>query len=194
MLNRVAASVPAYLIILRALLAPMMLGAEWIGAGRELLAGFMALAVTSDIFDGVIARRLGVVTPALRVADSNADMLFYGAAGFTVWWANPDPIRRAASWIWIVALLYVVRWAQDWFKYRRLTSYHAYSSKISGLLLSIAIIAVLFHCHAGLLVSMTLAVGIVAQVEAGLMTLVLPVWTLDVTGLWKALALSTRQT
>ena len=47
------------------------------GFGLCLIAAFL-----SDVFDGILARRLGVATPTLRRLDSIADSVFYLAAVF----------------------------------------------------------------------------------------------------------------
>lgn len=72
--------VPFLLTALRAALAPVMI---MLALNSPASAGFaicLIVALLSDIFDGKIARRLGIATPNLRRLDSIADSIFYAAA------------------------------------------------------------------------------------------------------------------
>jgi phosphatidylglycerophosphate synthase len=62
--------IPVLLVATRFLLGPILLFLATQGAtGGWFLLGITA-AFLSDVFDGIIARRLGVATERLRVADS----------------------------------------------------------------------------------------------------------------------------
>lgn len=61
------AAIPGVLIALRFVLAPLIWLSVWLDSSRVwFLAGYAA-AFFSDIFDGVIARRLHNDTPQMRV-------------------------------------------------------------------------------------------------------------------------------
>ena len=49
----------------------------------------MVAAFLSDVLDGVIARRTGTATPALRYADTIVDTIFYVAAAVALGVAVP---------------------------------------------------------------------------------------------------------
>jgi phosphatidylglycerophosphate synthase len=57
----------------------------------------LVMAFLSDVFDGVVARRLGVATTALRRMDSAADTTFYVAAAYAAWRLYPDGVARHAA-------------------------------------------------------------------------------------------------
>lgn len=52
------------------------------------------IAFFSDVFDGIIARELGVATANLRHLDSLADTAFYLAAAFAVWRVYPSAMTE----------------------------------------------------------------------------------------------------
>jgi hypothetical protein len=62
---------------------------------RLVLALFIVAFVT-DYFDGVVARALGVVTPALRQADSAIDTIFYLVLAAATWKLHRDVLGRHA--------------------------------------------------------------------------------------------------
>jgi CDP-diacylglycerol--glycerol-3-phosphate 3-phosphatidyltransferase len=61
---------------LRLLLGPIALACAFAGVTRFYLSILIA-ATLSDIFDGILARKLGVATPALRRYDSITDIIYY---------------------------------------------------------------------------------------------------------------------
>ncbi len=70
-------AVPPLLIALRVMLGPVLLEAATHPAMYLWIVPILVLATLSDIFDGVIARKIGTATESLRVADSRADFWFY---------------------------------------------------------------------------------------------------------------------
>ena len=62
------------------MLAPVMLLLAWYYPRPMLFGVCLILAFLSDVFDGILARRLNVATPGLRRLDSIADSTFYVAA------------------------------------------------------------------------------------------------------------------
>lgn len=172
--------VPFGLTLLRALLAPVVL---FIGFTNGSSAGFAACLIAaflSDYFDGVIARRLGVATPGLRRLDSAADSLFYLACVAVAWHLYPDAIRERWPELALLAALEVTRYIFDLIKFRREASYHMWSSKFWGLTLFIGFYALLVHGHTGVLVSLAVYAGIVADLEGLAISALLPRWQTDV--------------
>jgi CDP-diacylglycerol--glycerol-3-phosphate 3-phosphatidyltransferase len=69
--------IPFALTILRLLLGPVALALALGNAPRWLFLPLLVAGTLSDIFDGILARRLGVSTPALRRYDSITDVIYY---------------------------------------------------------------------------------------------------------------------
>src|SRR5262249_47494534 len=70
-------SAPLTLTGLRLLLAPAVVWLAYPWPSRPASVGCRTAGLLSDVFDGVLARRLGVATAALRRLDSAADVVFY---------------------------------------------------------------------------------------------------------------------
>jgi CDP-diacylglycerol--glycerol-3-phosphate 3-phosphatidyltransferase len=168
---------------LLAIVALRMTAAEpWLGA-------MIAVGFLFDVYDGILARRWGTASAALRVADSAADTVFYIGVLVAVverhW-----PVIRDRIW-WLVALLLCegVRWLFDWIKYRRMASYHSYASKLWSALLAVTTICLLCFDRGYWLVTVALVWGILCDVEGLTMSALLPEWTHDVKSLRRAFAL-----
>ena len=61
---------PFALTLLRLLLGPVALAGALMNVSRWIYLPLLVAGTLSDIFDGILARRLGVATPALRRFDS----------------------------------------------------------------------------------------------------------------------------
>ncbi len=157
----------------------------WLGA--MIAAGFL-----SDVYDGILARRWGTETAALRVADSAADTVFYlGVLSAVI--ARHWPVLRDRLTLLIVLLaLEAARYLFDWIKFRRIASYHSYASKAWGALMAAATIALLCFDRAFWMVTLALVAGILCDLEGLAMSALLPQWTYNVKTLRRALALRRR--
>lgn len=178
-----AARVPVALTALRALLAPVVVLLSLYAPRPEAFAACLVVALLSDIFDGVLARRLGVATANLRRLDSAADTLFYAACVFAAWHLDPSAIRQRFVPLALLAGLEATRYVVDFLKFRREASYHMWSSKVWGLALFAGFFSLLVLGSSGVAVSCAVDVGIVADLEGLAISIVLPHWKADVPSL-----------
>jgi phosphatidylglycerophosphate synthase len=178
---------PLFLTLLRVALAPLLVYLAHYAPRPEWFAACLVTALLSDIFDGVIARKLGVATPALRRLDSIADSIFYVAAIYAVWVLKPEVILGHAVSLTLLLMLEVARYAFDFWKFKREASYHMWSSKLWGLALFAAFFSVLVLGYADYWVSAAIWLGFLADSEGLLISIVLPRWKNDVPSVFHAL-------
>ena len=181
--------IPAALVFSRFLAGPILLWAAFAGAGRFWLVGILAYVFLSDVLDGVIARRLQMVTARLRVADSWADTLFYVCVALAVWHLHRPLLTPFLGPVLFVLGLMGVNWTVAMLKFHRALSFHAYSSKLWGLSLFAASISLLGYSYGGGFLWTAIAIGIAGHLEGFVMTLILPRWAHDVSGIPAALRL-----
>jgi CDP-diacylglycerol--glycerol-3-phosphate 3-phosphatidyltransferase len=186
---------PLLLTLLRALLAPVMLAIALTSAASATSAAFAACLVAaflSDVFDGKIARRLGVATSGLRRLDSIADTVFYVAAAACAWLLHPQAIVSHRGALIALLLLELGRYAFDLHKFGKEASYHMWSSKLWGIFLFLGFFSLLVAGRDGILVSLAIYLGLLADIEGLAISLVLPYWINDVPTLFHALAIRRR--
>jgi len=173
-------AIPFALITLRVLLAPLVLLLAY-GNMRGLpIALCVFVALVSDYFDGMIARRTGTVTIGLRRFDSISDSIFYVAVLVAIWHLESAVVFRF-KWLLIPLLaLEAARIAFERIKFGHMAAYHMWSSKLWGLLLAIATMALLGYGIGGNLVAAALIVGIICDVEGLAISFTLPTARHDV--------------
>lgn len=178
--------VPCCLIALRVLLGPVALILA-LHAMRWEIVCVLTLAFLSDVFDGVIARRLGVVTAGLRISDSVADAWYFLCLALAACLVHPAVVSAFRVPLLSVLMLQSGSYLLAWRRYGRIASFHAYTAKLWGLSLFIAFVALLGWGIGGWPLRAAIIMGFVSTLEGIAMILLLPRWTHDVAGLAEAL-------
>ena len=177
--NAILATVPAILVAIRIALGPVLVFAALAHASPAWIIAILLAAMLSDIFDGVIARRLKIATERLRVADSWSDAWFFICVGAAAWLCARAVLQ--AYWFPLVAevVLQLASYAYDLVRYRRIASLHAYSTKIWAFTLYLATCGVLAF-HSGALIWLAFGMGLISAADALAIKLILPGWNHDV--------------
>jgi phosphatidylglycerophosphate synthase len=187
-------SIPWLLVLSRAVIAPYLL---WDAIDGQTSPTFIILyiwAFISDIFDGIIARKLQASTASLRIADSLADTTLYISLALCTWIVHPE-IVLATRIPLLITIAAIVLWIViNLVKYRKLASYHTYSAKIWGISLFAATIGIYTHWHSVPLLSIACLCGILNITEEIAITLLLPTWHHDILSLAHARHIVTTPT
>jgi len=184
---------PLLLTALRALLAPAILLLAIAYPSKPLFGACLIVAFVSDVFDGIIARRLNIATAGLRRLDSIADSIFYTAASAVAWLLYPDVIREHWAALTILVIVELVRYVFDFTKFKREASYHMWSSKVWGLFLFLGFFYLLALGQTGIMIAVPIYLGIVADLEGLAISFVLTEWRADVPSLFHALRYRVEQ-
>lgn len=184
-------AVPYALVALRVVAGLAILAlAAWVGpAARWLCAGLLAVGVLSDIFDGVIARRLDCVTDRLRTFDSRADVVFWLCATASVLILHPPLAARLWPPVAILAVMELTAHAVSFVRFRKEASPHHLLSKLFGLALWALLTQLLITGRGGVVLTIAFAMGVASQLEALAIMLILPAWRCDIRDVGQALAL-----
>ena len=126
----------------RIALMPGVLAAA-IAGERGWFVGLLAVALSTDVLDGYLARRLNAHSQLGRKLDSIADysVLFVGLAGITLLW--PEIVRR--EWPWFAAVMgsFFVALIFSFVRLGRAPCYHTWASKITVAGCALALIPLL---------------------------------------------------
>lgn len=177
---------PLSLTIGRAVLGLMLLADAMDGKTGIWFAVGLAVGILSDIFDGILARRIGVDTPWLRELDSRIDVFFLVCIALSSWRAHADVIAAFSAPLLSMLLVYLLSLGIPWIKFRRLPSYHAYSAKLAGLALFFAALELFAYGEGGRLLWGAIIITLISHLDRIAITLLLPHWQPDVAGVWQA--------
>lgn len=117
--------------------APLGLVLAWRGATAAFVAVF-ALALLTDVLDGIVARRFQLVSESGARLDQWGDFALWASLPLAAWWLWPATLAREA---WFVALAFacmLLPTAIAYCKYRAVPGYHTWSVKIGAIAMGVA--------------------------------------------------------
>jgi CDP-diacylglycerol--glycerol-3-phosphate 3-phosphatidyltransferase len=182
---------PWLLVGLRFTIAPLLLLlALNHSTGIGFLIGYIT-AFLSDIFDGIIARKLNVSTIKLRQADSWADISLYLCIAVSTWLVYPTVIIEFQIPLLMAIACQLTLFIVSLIKFGRFPSFHTYTAKAWGISLFVAVVGLFGYGRAGGLWG-AIGLCLVNSVEEVIMTLILPEWRHDILSIVHALRLRDR--
>ncbi|MCR5886591.1 CDP-alcohol phosphatidyltransferase family protein [Hymenobacter sp. J193] len=153
---------------------------------RPLVATLVVIGLLTDVFDGILARRLGVATHRLRRLDSSVDTVFWLCivAGTLRLWPRFFPDN--ALWICLVLGLEALTYVVSYLRFRREIALHTLAAKAWALLLMATMLQLILTGQTGLLFSACVVLGVLSRLETLAIVGTLRVWAADVPSLYHA--------
>jgi len=156
---------PFALTTLRLLLGPIALACALAGIARFVYLPILIAATLSDIFDGILARKFGVATPALRRYDSIIDIIYYLFI-LAVAWLLCKPV--IAGNLWLIALMLLSEAGGILIclvRFGKFPATHSWLAKFYGLCLLGCLVALLvFNAGSWAIIALTV-VALVTNLE-----------------------------
>lgn len=179
-------SIPFLLIYSRIVIALVivMLAIGRIGDYSTWIAGLMLLGLLTDVFDGIIARQLGISTEKLRIWDSNVDQFFWLAVLGAVFYLNLEFVKQNLLWLIVVLVFEVATYVFSYFKFKRTIATHSILAKIWTVSLLWFLIDLVWNSSSLVAFWVCVGLGIVSRLEILLMILKLNNWTTDIPSIW----------
>jgi CDP-diacylglycerol---glycerol-3-phosphate 3-phosphatidyltransferase len=156
---------PFALTTLRLLLGPIALLCALANVTRLIYLPILIAGTLSDIFDGILARKFGVATSALRRYDSITDIVYYLFI-LTVAWLLCKPVL-AQNYFLIALILFSEASVilVSFIRFGKFPATHSYLAKFYGLCLFAALVALLaFDAGSWTVIALTI-VALVTNVE-----------------------------
>jgi CDP-diacylglycerol--glycerol-3-phosphate 3-phosphatidyltransferase len=185
-------NVPNALALFRLVGSAVLAGVALGGDPRPFAWLLLALLI-SDWLDGKLAIWWNQRTIFGARLDSMADAAMYAALLFGLIWLEWDFVRREKVWIAAALFSYALTTLIGLARYRRIPSYHTRLAKTSWLLVGIAAV-VLFANGPAWTARLAMAVVTATNLEATLMTCILPEWRANVPSLLHAWRLRQHST
>lgn len=181
-------NIPYLLIATRFLFAPIIFFLAYLKGeeSRFIILTLMFIGLLTDIFDGIIARKVGVSSEKLRRLDSQVDLVFWLSLGFAAYFINPEVIKNHWQSIALIFIMEALCYIISIVKFKKETCTHAWLSKMWGLSLLIAFTYLIGFQQAGWAFHLTIILGIMSHIDVILIILILPKWQYDVPSCYHA--------
>ncbi|MFV8282498.1 CDP-alcohol phosphatidyltransferase family protein [Christiangramia marina] len=140
----------------------------------------MITGLLTDIFDGIIARKLKVSTQKLRILDSNVDQFFWLTVMGTIFFLNINFILDNIIWISIISILEISAYVISYKKFSRSIATHSILAKFWTISLVAFLVDLTINSRSHTLFIICVILGIISRAEIILIILNLKKWTTDV--------------
>ncbi|RDC55091.1 CDP-alcohol phosphatidyltransferase family protein [Pedobacter chinensis] len=149
----------------------------------------LSIGLLTDVFDGIIARKLNVSSEKLRRLDSSIDQVFFISVAIATYIQCPDffqsnPVKLAIL-IGAEVLIYLV----SYIKFKKEIATHSIGAKIWTLFLFATLVEIMVHCKSTLLFELCVWIGLATRLEILVIVLTLRSWTNDVPTIYHAIKL-----
>ncbi len=161
---------------------------------RLIMVMLMAWALISDIFDGIIARKLGISDRRLRRLDSSVDQVFWIFTLIAIYKLAPGFYHRYADELIIIIGLEGLAYLISFIRFKKEVATHAILSKIWTLTLVATLIQVVITGQSVIIFYCCWILGLISRIEIIAILLILKEWANDVPGLRQAIALRNGRT
>ncbi len=128
-------SIPNILSLLRLALVPVLVGLASTQRGDIFLV-VLAVSLLSDVLDGYLARKLGLVSELGAKLDSWGDILTYAAMilGLHLIW--PDIFDKQAEFLFAAMMSFILPTLLAFRKFGAYPSYHTWGAKLAAVLMA----------------------------------------------------------
>jgi phosphatidylglycerophosphate synthase len=175
------ARLPNSISLLRVLSIPVLLYLAFAGHASA-FAALYVLALCSDLADGWLARRLGVVSPTGALLDSVADILLTLAVLCGIWLVHPAVYQADGRVIYTVVGAWLLAHCASLWRYGRLASFHTWLIRIGiGAFHLFALVLFVLGYQPSLLY-LAGFLSLLGVVEHFVLLAALPQWTPDIPG------------
>lgn len=181
-------TIPYILIAIRFILAPIIISLAYF-KGEEssfLILSLMYFGLLTDIFDGIIARKVGVSSEKLRRLDSQTDLVFWLSLGVSAYLLNPELMETEWKGIVLLFTMEALCYIVSWLRFGKETCTHAWLSKLWGLSLLLAFTFLIGFLETGWTFDLAVILGFISHVDVILIIVLLPKWQYDVPSFYHA--------
>ena len=183
--------IPLALIVLRLITGLTILWLSFIRPDNyeRIVIVLLTFGLLTDVFDGIIARRLNVSTKLLRRLDSSIDQLFFVSVSIATYVQCPaffkDNYLKLAVLLGFEGLTYVI----SFLKFGKEVATHSIGAKVWTLLIFSTLVQVILQCQSVVLFEFCFWVGLLTRLEIISILLILKKWTNDVPTVYHSIRL-----
>ena len=149
----------------------------------------LTIGLLTDVFDGIIARKLNISSEKLRRLDSGIDQVFFISVAIATYIQCPDFFKLNLVKLIVLfsaeALIYLV----SYIRFKKEIATHSIGAKIWTLILFATLVEIMVHCKSVVLFELCLWIGLLTRLEILAIILILKKWTNDVPTIYHAIKL-----
>jgi CDP-diacylglycerol--glycerol-3-phosphate 3-phosphatidyltransferase len=149
----------------------------------------LTIGLLTDIFDGIIARKLNISSQLLRRLDSTADQIFFISVAIATYLQCTAFFKSNVIMLLVIFVVEGLTYLVSFIKFRKEIATHSIGAKIWTLFIFATLIQVMLECESVILFYFFFWTGIITRLEIIAILLTLKTWTNDVPSIYHAVKL-----
>lgn len=149
----------------------------------------LTVGLLTDIFDGIIARKLNISSQLLRRLDSTADQIFFISVAIATYLQCTAFFKSNVIMLLVIFVVEGLTYLVSFIKFRKEIATHSIGAKIWTLFIFATLIQVMLQCESVILFHFFFWTGIITRLEIIAILLTLKTWTNDVPSIYHAVKL-----
>jgi len=149
----------------------------------------LSVGLLTDVFDGIIARKLNISTEKLRRLDSSIDQVFFISVAIATYIQCPDFFKSNLAKLIVLGTFELSTYVLSYIKFKKEIATHSIGAKIWTLILFATLVEIIVHCESVVLFELCLWIGLATRLEILAIVFTLKKWTNDVPTIYHAVKL-----
>lgn len=149
----------------------------------------LTVGLLTDIFDGIIARRLNISSQSLRRLDSTIDQIFFISVAVATYIHRSEFFKTNFLKLTILLSVEGLTYIICFLKFKKEIATHSIGAKIWTLLLFATLVQITLRCQSTTLFNFCFWIGLATRLEIIAIILTLRNWTNDVPTFYHSLQL-----
>ncbi len=149
----------------------------------------LSLGLLTDVFDGIIARKLNISSEKLRRLDSGIDQVFFISVAVATYIQCPDFFKTNLVKLIVLGAFEVSTYALSYIKFKKEIATHSIGAKIWTLTIFATLVEIMIRCESVVLFEICFWLGLATRLEILAIVLTLKKWTNDVPSIYHAMRL-----
>ncbi|MEH3112800.1 CDP-alcohol phosphatidyltransferase family protein [Pedobacter terrae] len=146
----------------------------------------LSIGLLTDVFDGIIARRLNISSEKLRRLDSSIDQVFFISVAIATYIQCPDFFKTNLVKLIVLGAFEASTYAVSYLKFKKEIATHSIGAKIWTLTIFASLVEIMVHCESVVFFELCFWIGLVTRSEILAIVFTLRQWTNDVPTIYHA--------
>jgi len=149
----------------------------------------LSIGLLTDVFDGIIARKLNISSEKLRRLDSSIDQVFFISVAVATYIQCPDFFKTNLIKLIILGAFEAATYLLSYIKFKKEIATHSIGAKIWTLSIFATLVEIMVHCESVVMFEICFWLGLLTRLEILAIVFTLKKWTNDVPTIYHAIKL-----
>ncbi len=156
-------------------------------AYKEIIFTFIIIGFLTDVFDGIVARKLKIDSDLIRRLDSKADRIFWLLILLSTYLMYPDFIKSKSLQIILILVFELFAFLVSYLKFQKIPAPHNYLSKLWGCFVLLSLCEIVLTGSSNLLFNLMVLTGVLSRVDSMFIYKILEKWERDIPSFYHAI-------